>query len=102
MTVNSERAQLVLNMAAVNLICLLLRLVKQCRLHPRLAFVTETLQNATENLMPFFLVFGMFLCAFAYAGIFLFGQKELDFVNMGCKCRLLPSHRMVCSLLLPA
>ena len=82
MTVNSERAQVVLKMAAVNLICLLLRLVKQCRLHPRLAFVTSTVELATQALLPFFLVFGMFLCAFAYAGIFLFGQEELDFVNM--------------------
>jgi hypothetical protein len=81
MTDNAGSAQLVLYMGAVNLILLLLRIIKQCRMHPRLAFVTATLGQASTDLIPFFVVMLLFVFAFSYAAVFIFGQKVAKFAS---------------------
>ena len=61
MTTHSEWAALVLRLGAINLVLLLFRLIKQCKLHPRLAFITDTLNEALNQLLPFSILFVCFM-----------------------------------------
>ena len=75
------RASFVLKLGSIELVLLLMRLIKESRLHPRLAFITETLGEAMGQLIPFGVLFSCFMYSFSYAGIFLFGQDIPDFVS---------------------
>ena len=59
MTAHSKTADLVLRLGALNVVLLMMRLIKQCALHPKLSFITETLAATAEPIVPFAVVFGM-------------------------------------------
>jgi hypothetical protein len=79
---NAELAVFILQIGAGNVILLNIRVIKECRLHPRLAFVSGTLENAWGDLAPFFMVFFAFLLAMGYAGIFIYGEDNPNFANL--------------------
>ena len=82
MTEHSGMADLVLKLGAINCILLLIRFIKMARLHPKTAFLTQTIVESAETMMPFGVLFLMFMTAFAYAGVLLFGQKNQDFITI--------------------
>lgn len=60
-------------LSALTQIMLAGRLIKSGRLHPRLSFITDTLELATNQLQPFLFIFILLLVVFASAGKILFG-----------------------------
>jgi hypothetical protein len=62
-------------MGAVLLIMLVLRVIKMCQYHPKLYFITRTIAMASEQLVPFGLVFCIIQYCFAAAAIALFGPN---------------------------
>lgn len=63
-------------------VLMVLRVVKSCQYHPKLYFITRTIELASAQLVPFFLVFVVILGAFAGMGHLLFGTEMADFVDL--------------------
>ena len=82
MTEHAIWSKFVLQLGSVNLILLLLRILQMCQKHPALAFITKTLAKSLDNLVPFGILFVLFIVSFSFAGTFLFGQTDGDFVAM--------------------
>jgi hypothetical protein len=90
MSNNADSSKMILRIGAVNLIILLMRVIKQCSQHPRLAFITSTAAEAGTDLAPFGVLFGMFYFAFSFAALLviraprncLWGAKKYSYMNM--------------------
>lgn len=54
--------------------------------HPRLSFITSTLEKAWDSLVPFFFVFVIVYVAFAQMGTLLFGSEISQFRTMSRAC----------------
>merc|ERR1719353_804190 len=61
---------------------IMLRFFKAFRAQPRLAIVTTTLYNASSDIGHFLLVFLTILLSFSFAGVFLFGRANAEFMNL--------------------
>eukprot|EP01050_Picozoa_sp_SAG11_P006945 SAG11_NODE_562_length_8523_cov_38.875356_4_plen_121_part_00 len=66
-------------LAAVSQIMLAIRLIKSCRKHPRLSFITDTLIRSTIQLKPFMFIFTILCFVWATAGQILFGAAVQAF-----------------------
>jgi hypothetical protein len=64
------------------LLCLVLRMIKSCKQHPKLYFITKTIEVASGHLVPFSLVFLIVFYCFAESGVVLFGAHLEEFSSV--------------------
>jgi len=65
----------------ITVLLLVARIFKSLKLHPSLSFLTATLGAAAQQLVPFFLLFGVVAYAFLESGKLLFGANVPEFAS---------------------